>query len=64
MEFEDKWSGTIWDPPNYDERYKGRVTFRQGIEESRNIVTAKMLRDISPQLGVDYCRKFGITSTV
>jgi len=23
-----------------------------------------MLRDISPQLGVDYCRKFGITSTV
>jgi penicillin-binding protein 1A len=64
MEFEDKWSGTIWDPPNYDERYKGRVTLRQGIEESRNIVTAKMLRDISPQLGVDYCRKFGITSTV
>jgi penicillin-binding protein 1A len=64
VEFEDKWSGEIWDPPNYDHKYKGRVTFRQGIEESRNIVTAKMLRDISPQLGVDYCRKFGITSTV
>lgn len=64
VEFEDKWSGEIWDPPNYDGRYKGRVTLRQGIEESRNIVTAKMLRDISPHLGVDYCRKFGITSTV
>ncbi|MGB2905503.1 MAG: PBP1A family penicillin-binding protein [Candidatus Aminicenantaceae bacterium] len=64
VEFEDKWSGEIWDPPNYDGKYKGRVTLRQGIEESRNIVTAKMLRDISPQLGVDYCRKFGITSTV
>ncbi len=63
-EFEDKWSGEIWDPPNYDEKYKGRVTLRQGLEESRNIVTAKMLQDISPQLGVDYCRKFGITSTV
>lgn len=62
--FEDKWSGEIWEPPNYDYRYKGRVTLRQGIEESRNIVTAKMLADISPQLGVDYCRKFGITSTV
>ncbi len=64
VEFEDKWSGEIWDPPNYDGKYKGRITLRQGIEESRNIVTAKMLRDISPQLGVDYCRKFGITSTV
>ena len=64
VEFEDKWSGEIWDPPNYDGRYKGRVTLRQGIEESRNVVTAKLLRDISPQLGVDYCRKFGITSTV
>jgi len=64
VEFEDKWSGEIWDPPNYDAKYKGRVTLRQGIEESRNIVTAKMLQDISPQLGVDYCRKFGITSTV
>jgi penicillin-binding protein 1A len=64
VEFEDKWSGEIWDPPNYDNKYKGRITLRQGIEESRNIVTAKMLRDISPQIGVDYCRKFGITSTV
>lgn len=64
VEFEDKWSGEIWDPPNYDGKFKGRITLRQGIEESRNIVTAKMLRDISPQLGVDYCRKFGITSTV
>ncbi len=63
-EFEDKWSGEIWNPPNYDDKYKGRVTLRQGLEESRNVVTAKMLQYISPQLGVEYCRKFGITSTV
>ena len=63
-EFPDKWSGEIWSPPNYDHRYKGRVTLRQGLEESRNIVTAKLLDDISPQTGVEYCRKFGITSTI
>ncbi len=63
-DFEDKWSGEIWSPPNYDEKYKGRVTLRQGIEESRNIVTAKMLDHISPQAGVDYCKKFGIASPV
>lgn len=63
-DFVDKWSGEPWSPPNYDHKYKGAVTLRKGLEESRNIVTAKLLDYISPQTGVDYCRKFGITSTV
>ncbi|MBN1224268.1 MAG: PBP1A family penicillin-binding protein [Candidatus Aminicenantes bacterium] len=63
-EFEDKWSGDIWAPPNYDSRFKGSVTLRIGLEESRNIVTAKILNYISPQTGVAYCKKFGLTSTI
>ena len=63
-EFIDKWRGEPWSPGNYDQRYKGAVTVRTGLEESRNIVTAKLLEFISPQKGVDYCRKFGITSTI
>ncbi|MBL7083507.1 MAG: PBP1A family penicillin-binding protein [Candidatus Aminicenantes bacterium] len=62
--FIDKWSGKPWSPPNYDGRYKGAVTVRKGLEESRNIVTAKLLDFISPQKGAEYCRKFGITSQV
>lgn len=63
-DFEDQWSGDVWSPPNYDLKYKGAVTLRWGLEESRNIVTAKILNYISPQIGVDYCKKFGITSTI
>lgn len=63
-EFPDKWSGTIYSPPNYDEKYKGAVTLRQGLEESRNIVSVRVLDAISPQVGVDYVKKFGITSPV
>ncbi len=63
-DFADKWSGEIWDPPNYDHRYKGRITLRWGLEESRNIVTAKILDYISPQTGVNYVKKFGITSPI
>ena len=62
--FVDKWTGEPWTPPNYDGKYKGAVTLRRGLEESRNVVTAKILDSISPQVGVQYCRKFGITSTV
>jgi penicillin-binding protein 1A len=63
-DFVDKWSGELWSPPNYDERFKGSVTVRQGLEESRNIVTAKLLEFISPQVGVEYCQKFGLTSQI
>ncbi|MQY61527.1 hypothetical protein GH153_06815, partial [bacterium] len=63
-EFIDKWRGEPWSPGNYDQKYKGAVTVRKGLEESRNIVTAKLLEFISPQKGVDYCRKFGITSPI
>jgi penicillin-binding protein 1A len=64
VEFPDKWLGEKWAPRNYDRKYKGAVTVRIGLEESRNVVTAKLLDYISPQTGVDYCRRFGLTSTI
>jgi len=63
-DFVDKWTGEPWSPKNYDGQYRGAVTLRTGLEESRNVVTAKLLDYLSPQVGVEYCRKFGITSTI
>ena len=63
-DFIDKWTGQPWTPKNYDRLYKGTVTLRKGIEESRNVVTARILDQISPQTGVDYCKKFGLTTTI
>ena len=62
--FIDRWNNEPWSPKNYDRKYKGSVTVRAGLEQSRNVVTAKLLDFISPQVGVDYCRRFGITSPV
>lgn len=62
--FIDEWSGEPWSPKNYDRKYKGAVTVRKGLEESRNVVTARLLDYISPQAGVDYCHRFGITATM
>ena len=63
-DFPDKWSGETWTPKNYDRLYKGTVTLRKGLEESRNVVTAKILDSISPPVGVDYCKRFGLTTTL
>jgi penicillin-binding protein 1A len=62
--FIDRWNSEPWSPKNYDRRFKGAVTLRMGLEQSRNVVTAKLLDYVSPQVGVDYCRRFGITSPV
>ena len=64
VEFPDKWAAVPYAPRNYDRKYKGRVTLRIGIEQSRNVVTTKILDHISPQTGVRYCQKFGITSPI
>ncbi len=63
-DFEDKWSHQTWSPKNYDRDYKGTVTLRMGLEQSRNVPTASLLQQISPQAGVDTIKKFGITTTV
>jgi penicillin-binding protein 1A len=62
--FIDRWNNEPWSPKNYDRQYKGAVTVRTGLEQSRNVVTATLLDNVSPQVGVDYCRRFGITSPV
>lgn len=42
--------------------YRGINSIRQGIEQSLNIVTVKVLTQITPQLGYDYLLNFGFTS--
>ena len=48
----------------YSSGYKGVCTLRYGIEQSLNIVTVKLLTEITPQLGFDYLQNFGFTTLV
>ncbi|MBN2345730.1 MAG: PBP1A family penicillin-binding protein [Candidatus Aminicenantes bacterium] len=58
----DEWSGELWEPRNHTGHYLGPVTLRRGLELSLNAVTARILQSITPEVGVRYARKFGITS--
>ena len=49
---------------NWYKGYRGLSTVRQGIVQSMNIVTVKILSDIGPRLGYDYAQKFGISTLV
>ncbi|HEX8616760.1 MAG TPA: PBP1A family penicillin-binding protein [Thermoanaerobaculia bacterium] len=36
----------VWEPQNYDENYRGRVTLRESFERSLNVPTVRLTRDI------------------
>ncbi|WP_130837882.1 transglycosylase domain-containing protein [Lachnoclostridium sp. Marseille-P6806] len=48
----------------YGEAYRGLSSLRVGIQNSMNIVAVKTLKEITPQLGIDYLKNLGITTLV
>lgn len=48
----------------YGNSYRDVCSLRTGIAQSLNIVTVKVLTQITPQLGYDYLQKFGFTTLV
>lgn len=49
---------------NWYEGYRGMSTLRDGIRDSMNVITVKLLTEITPQLGFDYLMNFGFTTLV
>ncbi len=48
----------------YGQAYRGNCSLRRGIKESLNIVTVKVLTQITPQMGYNYLLNFGFTTLV
>jgi penicillin-binding protein 1A len=56
--------GTYWQPENYDRKFLGWMTMREGMFTSRNVVTTQVLQRIGPRTGVQYAKKLGISSRI
>jgi penicillin-binding protein 1A len=54
--------GEDWKPENFDKEFKGRVTLRKALYESRNVVTVKLLEKVGIYNAVNTAYKMGITS--
>ncbi|MFQ5453796.1 MAG: penicillin-binding protein 1A [Candidatus Zixiibacteriota bacterium] len=51
-----------WRPHNFDNKFKGPITLRDGIRLSRNLVAIRLILKINPQQAIFYARKMGITT--
>jgi penicillin-binding protein 1B len=57
-------NGTPWSPRNYEDRYLGRVTLRQALEQSLNSATVRLAQDVGLPAIVERARDFGLTGTL
>ncbi len=51
--------GGAWCPKNDDGQFLGPITLRQALTLSRNLVTVKILNQITPKAAISYVSKFG-----
>ena len=60
----DKENGVFWDPENYDKKFKGPMTLREGFKQSRNLIAIKLADEIGPPLIRGYARNMGSSTYV
>ncbi|MBC7756835.1 MAG: penicillin-binding protein 1A [Bdellovibrio sp.] len=52
-------SGEDWEPKNFDEHYSGPIRLRTALTKSKNMVSIRVLKKITPRYAQDYVTKFG-----
>jgi len=48
-----------WRPENYSQKFYGPTRLREGLIHSRNLVSIRLLRDITPDYAIEYAGRFG-----
>jgi penicillin-binding protein 1A len=51
-----------WRPHNFDNKYLGKMTIREGLKRSRNMIAIRLILKIRPELAAFYAQQMGITS--
>lgn len=51
-----------WAPENFDRRFRGLVTVREALVPSLNVPAVKTFAQLTPEIGLDYLKKMGVSS--
>lgn len=54
----------VWEPVNYDKKFRGPVTVREALERSLNVPAARIGQAVGIGAVVEMARRLGITSTL
>lgn len=53
-----------WSPKNYDDKYRGPVTLREGLSDSLNTVAARLANEVGVRRVTETARRLGVTSPI
>lgn len=53
-----------WKPRNYDGKFKGPMTFRNSLEQSRNIPTIKIAESVGVPTTIDFMKRIGFNAKI
>ncbi len=53
----------IWRPSNYSGKFFGPTRLREALTHSRNLVSIRLLRDITANYAIDYAQRFGFDTS-
>jgi penicillin-binding protein 1A len=51
-----------WAPENFDYRFWGLITVREALVHSRNVPAVRVFEQVTPQKGLEYARKMGLST--
>lgn len=51
--------GPPWEPKNYDGKFDGPMTIRQGLAKSKNMISIRILQSVGAQNAQDWATRFG-----
>ncbi|MBN3033252.1 MAG: PBP1A family penicillin-binding protein [Candidatus Saganbacteria bacterium] len=58
-----EWNpGGIWQPQNFDGKFRGNVTMRYALEKSLNLPSIRLLERVGVQSAIDVARRLGVKS--
>ncbi|MBN1423060.1 PBP1A family penicillin-binding protein [Candidatus Fermentibacteria bacterium] len=52
----------VWRPRNFDGQFKGKITLRHALRESRNVCSVRLLEAVGVDQVIQYARRFGLTT--
>lgn len=56
--------GQSWSPRNSDGKWRGPISVREGLAASRNVVSVRVLDDITLPKAIDFAKRVGVKSPV
>ena len=57
-------NGEIWEPQNFDHRFRGPVLLRDALEQSINVVAVRVLEEVGVGNVLQFARRLGIETLV